>query len=239
MSTFLQSAIKRENTGRTIRSQGMFDSFPDGVKEQLIGSARLKKFADGQIVQHSGDDLNGFWVISKGQIKLGRYDSNGDMRVLVILGQGDSFGELACLGGYPRVLDGVSIGESELLWVSEAQFLQLLKSSPDINLAITRMLAVQLQESLDYLVVHSKLPAALRLTRTLLILCEGRQMPAVIAMRQQEMAELVGVSRMSIAKTLSILANEGLLTRGYGEVVIQDTAALKKWMKLKQSGFEA
>ena len=231
MSTFLQSATKRENTGRTIRSQGMFDSFPETFKAQLIGSARTKKFSNGQIVQHIGDQVDGFWVISTGQIKLGRYDSSGEMRVLVILGPGDSFGELACLGGYPRVLDGEVVGNAELLWVSGSQLTNMLQSSPDISLAITRMLAVQLQETLDFIVVHSKLPAALRLTRTLLILCEGRQSPVIIAMRQQEMAELVGVSRMSIAKTLSALEKEGLLSRGYGEIAITDPGALKTWMK--------
>ncbi len=231
MSTFLQSATKRENTGRTIRSQGMFDSLPEKAKAQLIGSARTKKFSNGQIVQQIGDSDDGFWVISKGQIKLGRYENSGEMRVLVILGPQDSFGELACLGGYPRVLDGEAVGNTELLWVSGAHMTKVLQSSPELSISIMRMLAVQLQEALDHIVVHRKLPAALRLARNLLILCDGRQAPVAIAMRHQEMAELIGVSRMSVAKTLSTLESEGLLKRGYGEIIISNPAALKKWMR--------
>ncbi len=231
MSTFLQSATKRENTGRTIRSQGIFEKLPETAKMQLIGSASVKKFNDGQMLQHTGDTSDGFWVISKGQVKLGRYSSSGDMRVIVILGPQDSFGELACLGGYPRVLDAEAVGKTELLWVSGAQLTKVLASSAELSLAITRMLAVQLQEALNHIVVDRKLPATLRLTRTLLILCEGRRAPVTLSMRQQEMAELVGVSRMSIATALSKLEREGYLTRGYGDVVIHDPGALKNWMK--------
>lgn len=231
MSTILQSAVKRENTGRTIRSQGMFDKFPESVKTQLIGSATVKKFTNGQIVQHTGDAADGFWVIMKGQIKLGRYDDSGEMRVLVILGPKDSFGELACIGGFPRVLDGEVVGKAELLWISGSRLTKVLKASPELSIEIMRMLAVQLQEALDHIVVHRKMPAAIRLTRMLIILCDGRSAPVTIAMRQQEMAELVGVSRMSIAKTLADLERKGLLLRGYGEIVIANPAAIKAWMK--------
>jgi CRP/FNR family transcriptional regulator, cyclic AMP receptor protein len=230
MSTILHSEAKRENTGRTIRAQGFFAGLPDAIQKQLTNSARVKKFSDRQIIQHRGDDSQGFWIISKGQVKLGQYNDDGDMRVLVILGANDSFGELACLGGYPRVLDAESVGKSELLWITESKFSETIIASPSLNREVLGALSRQLQEALDYIAVHRKMPAGTRLVRTLLILCEGRKAPITLGIRQQEMAELVGVSRVSIAKTLAELENDGLVQRGYGELIVNDAAALKAWM---------
>jgi CRP/FNR family transcriptional regulator, cyclic AMP receptor protein len=230
MSTILQSTSNRENTGRTIRAQGMFGGLPAEVQEKLTASAYKKKFTDGQIVQHRGDDADGFWIILQGQVKLGHYLKNGEMQVLVILGEKDSFGELACLGRFSRVVDAEAVGATEMLWITEQKFSQTLLSSPNLNREILAVLAQQLQEALDNLLVYRKLPAGLRLVRMLLLLCDGLHPPVNLALRQQEMAELVGVSRVSISKTLALLESEMLLERGYGRIIISDPIALKRWM---------
>jgi CRP/FNR family transcriptional regulator, cyclic AMP receptor protein len=45
------------------------------------------------------------------------------------------------------------------------------------------------------------------------------------------LAELIGVSRMTIASALSELEALGLVTRHYGHLIIEDPTALRHWMK--------
>jgi CRP/FNR family transcriptional regulator, cyclic AMP receptor protein len=231
MSTIIHSKPRYERTGRTVRTQSIFGGLPGPVQSTLTTGARTVKFSDGQIVQHRGDPGNLFYVIKKGHVKLGQYDSNGEMKALVILGPGDSFGEMACLGNAPRVVDAEAAGDAELLSISEPIFSSVILSNPELCREVIKLLAVSLQESLDHLIVYRKMPAPLRLARSLILLCEGRNAPVKLAIRHQELAELVGVSRVSIAKTLDQLERLGLLKRGYGELIVTDTVGLKLWLK--------
>jgi CRP/FNR family transcriptional regulator, cyclic AMP receptor protein len=231
MSRIIQSSRNRENTSRTVGAPGMFRSLPEAVRERLRASAIRRNFAPGQLVQHRGDMLDGFWVVDKGQVKAGHYRAEGDMQVLLILGRGDSFGELACLGGFPRVVDVESIGESELLWIRDVDFSRTIAESPQVARELLRALSGQLQEALDNLLVLRKMPSAKRLGRILLTMSGGRPAPVTLKVRHQELAELVGVSRMTISTTLSHMEDLGLIERQYGKIIVQDTDAFRIWVK--------
>jgi CRP-like cAMP-binding protein len=185
-------------------------------------------------VQHRGDIPKNFFLIEKGQVKLGQYDELGDMKALIMLGAGDSFGEMACLGNFPRISDAEAVGETELLSISETKFSAVLLASPAVSREVMRVLSRQLQEAMDHLIVYRKLPAPLRLVRSLLLLCDTRDAPVILSIRHQELAELVGVSRMSIAKTLELLEQLKFIERGYRQIVVIDTDGLRNWMKAQQ-----
>ena len=231
MPKIVQSQIPPENTGRSVGAPALFGSFPKLIQDELRRSAIRRAFCDGQLVWHRGDVAEGFWVIDKGQVKLGHHTDSGEMQVLFILGPGDSFGELACLGYFPRVLDAEAIGSLEMLWISDAVLSSVIASSPQVGRELLRALSQQLQEALDYLIVFRNLPAPKRLAQRLLALCEGKAAPVKLGIRQQELAELVGVSRMTIGTALTQLENEGVVTRHYRYMMINDPAALRRWLK--------
>lgn len=190
-----------------------------------------REFRPNQFLQHRGDPADGFWVIKQGQVKLGHQDAQGVMHVLFILGPGDSFGELACLGQFARVLDAEALGQVEMLFVSENAFTDAIAHSPDIAREMLRILARQLQEALDNLLVFRNMPAPKRLAQRLLAFSAGREPPVKLSIRQQELAELVGVSRMTIASALAELEQRGFVTRHYGHIVVQKPLALRDWMR--------
>ena len=115
-------------------------------------------------------------------------------------------------------------------WV-DAVLSSVIASSPQVGRELLRALSQQLQEALDYLIVFRNLPAPKRLAQRLLALCEGKAAPVKLGIRQQELAELVGVSRMTIGTALTQLENEGVVTRHYRSMMINDPAALRRWLK--------
>lgn len=153
------------------------------------------------------------------------------MHVLFILGPGDSFGELACLGKFNRVLDAEALGATEMTWVSDKTFSDVIGQSPESSREMLKILAQQLQEALDNLLVFRNMPAPKRLAQRLLAFAGDREPPVKLGIKQQELAELIGVSRMTIAAALAELESNGLVTRHYGHIVVEDPAALRKWMK--------
>jgi CRP/FNR family transcriptional regulator, cyclic AMP receptor protein len=231
MPNDLQLQNESQEGGRTIAAPAIFAAFPEHLQNELRHSAIRRTFAPGQIVQHRGDTAESFWIIDKGQVKLGRFGADGVMQALFIMGKNDSFGEMACLGHFPRVLDAEAVGDLEMLCVSEAAISAAIAASPEVARNLLRIVAVQLQEALDNLIVLRNLPAGNRLARQLLALAAGKTAPVTIAIRQQDLADLVGVSRMTIVSALAELEAAGLVARQYRQIVIPDPKALKAWMR--------
>jgi CRP/FNR family transcriptional regulator, cyclic AMP receptor protein len=221
-------AKRHESTGRTIRSPFLFPSLPAEIQHELRIGAIARHFDDGQIIQHRGEISDGFWVIESGQVKMGRYEVDGEMRVVAILGPQDSFGEPSCLGQFPRVADAVALGSTELLWIGEKGFYDALEKSPTTARTVLRIVSVQLQEALDTIMVVRKMPAKAQLARSLVALCGQRPAPVTLAVRHDELSELVGVSRMTIGTALAALEREGLVSRRYRQIVVHDPAALRQ-----------
>jgi CRP/FNR family transcriptional regulator, cyclic AMP receptor protein len=165
------------------------------------------------------------------KVKLGHHAASGDMQALFILGPGDSFGELACLGQFPRVVDAEAVGKLEMIWISDTTMTAAIARSPAMSGALVMVLSQQLQEALDRLIVFRNMPAPKRLAQNLLALTEGKHAPVKLGIRQQELAELVGVSRMTIASALAQLEELGLVTRHYRHLVVTDPVRLRRWMK--------
>jgi CRP/FNR family transcriptional regulator, cyclic AMP receptor protein len=231
MPRILQSQNLPENTGRSVGAPALFASLPGSLQTELRTKAIRRGFASGQFLHHRGDAADGFWIVEAGQVKCGHQDAQGNMHVLFILGPGDSFGELACLGQFERVLDIEALGNVEMLWVSEKIFSEVLGRSPEIARGMLKILAKQLQEALDNLLVFRNMPAPKRLAQRLLAFAGDRQSPVKLAIRQQELAELIGVSRMTIASALAELEGEGLVSRHYRHIVVEDVAALRRWLR--------
>jgi CRP/FNR family transcriptional regulator, cyclic AMP receptor protein len=61
----------------------------------------------------------------------------------------------------------------------------------------------------------------------LVALCGTRPAPVTLTIRHDELAELVGVSRMTVGTALARFEAEGLLTRHYRHLVINEPMALR------------
>lgn len=220
-----------ENSSRSISAPALFAAFPASLQAQLRSSAIRKSFRDGQFLYHRGDTADGLWLINNGQVKIGSYSELGDMQVIAIMGVGDSFGELACFGQFSRVVDAQAMGQVEALWITDAQLTKAMAASPDITRELLRILATQLQEALNNMFFFRSMSAPQRLAQRLVALGEGRTAPIKLTIKQQELAELVGVSRMTIASALSDLEKAGFIERHYRYLTIIDPVGLRAWME--------
>lgn len=231
MPKIIQSKKSTENTGRSVSSPTLFDALPEAIQSDLLRNAIRRSFTDGQSIWHRGDVADGFWVIQKGQVKAGRHSDTGEMQALFMVGPGDSIGELALLGEFPRTVDAEAVGELEMLWISDTVLSSAIAESPIVSNAFIKALSLQLQEAFNRLIGYRNMPAPKRLAHNLLALAEGKEAPVQLGIRQQELAELVGVSRMTIASTLAQLEELGLVTRHYRHLILTDPSALRRWMK--------
>ncbi|WP_162935683.1 Crp/Fnr family transcriptional regulator [Tsuneonella amylolytica] len=220
MSRIRQSAAKRSSSATML-----FRALSPEIREDLASHLPIRSFADGQIIQLRGDVADGIWLIEEGSVSLGQFAGDGDFRGLALLGPGDSYGELAVLGGRPKVVDAVARGEVRLKAIPRHAYEAALASDPAVVRMVLGAIARQFQETLNLLAGFRRGSTASRMAALLANLSGGT--PGLVAITQQELGDLLGVSRASALSALAELEREGLARRGYGKLEIVDPAGLR------------
>jgi CRP-like cAMP-binding protein len=148
------------------------------------------------------------------------------------ISSGGWFGEGSLLKDEPRRYDIVALRDSVIAYVPRATFTTLLDQSPAFN----RFLIMQLNERLGQfiaLVEHDRLlgPDA-RLARCLAGLFNpvlyagiGNSLPV----SQEELAQIVGLSRQRVNQALKVLEQAGLLRVDYRGVTVLDLPGLRSF----------
>lgn len=205
----------------------LFSSLDEDVRERLRKDAPLRKFADGQLIQQRGDDADGFWLIESGSVAVGQFLPDGEFRGVALLGPGDSYGELALFSGRPRVVDAVARNVTEARFVRGAAFEAALAENPAAMRQLLGAISRQLQELLDIVAGIRRGTAASRIAGMLVNLAGGVEGPIMLSVTQQELAELLGLTRATVNSALGDLERGGLIKRGYGKLTVLDPAALR------------
>jgi CRP-like cAMP-binding protein len=208
------------STARSLTAPMMFSALPDALQEGLRVSAHLRRFDAGQIIQQRGERATGFWLISTGSVAVGQYLRDGEFRAVAVLGPGDSWGELAMFADRPRVVDAVARSACSLRFIREEAFESALENDPKAMRSLLGALSVQLQEILDITAGIRSGSARARVAGMLATLASGAALPVTIKLSQSELAELLGLSRMTVNSALRDYAGTGLIRRNYGSIEV-------------------
>lgn len=217
---------------RTYQFDPSSGTAPDAVSlgpdllARLVSAGQRRSYADGQMLQQQGDTARGFWAIVSGNVLIGRMAADGGMTSFAVLGEGDLFGELAFFARIERQADAIAQGDCVVVWLSEARLTPLLAELPELSRMLLGSLARQLQLALTAIDERRLLTTPARLASLLLRMdagCSGQ-----IASSQQNLADLLGLSRVSLVTALAQLARTGLVQRGYRRLTIRDRPGLAR-----------
>ena len=114
-----------------------------GLPRRLLGRVAVKLFekayAPGEVVFREGDPGKGLFVVLEGGVAITRATPDGD-RLLISLGPGASFGELAVIDDLPRSATARVSVPSRLLILYRSHFEGLVEGDRGIALVIMRNL---------------------------------------------------------------------------------------------------
>ena len=222
----MSNALHSSTPLRAVISPMLYASLEPALREEVEARGSARHFADGQIIQQRGEEPDGFWLIEQGMVVAGHFLTEGSFRAVAVLGPGDSYGELAMFSGRPRVVDAVSRGESLLRYIPAGPFLECLARYPVSGRALLGALSVQVQELINLVVDMRRGNATARLALLLANMAEGVTEGEALKVSQQELAELLGVTRATVNAALAELDEAGLVTRGYRAIHLADRKAL-------------
>jgi CRP/FNR family cyclic AMP-dependent transcriptional regulator len=203
----------------------VFEGLPADVIQEVLRTARRRRFKRGEIVFHEGDPGDTLHLLAKGRVKVRVTTPLGASATLSVLGTGSIFGELALLSGADRRAATVTCLEAvETLGIHRDAFNELRDRQPRVDQVLVRILAAQLPELSARLLEALFVPADKRVLRELLRVAEVYGPPGdavAIPLTQEDLAELAGTTRPTVNKVLRTIEDAGALRLGRGRIELQ------------------
>ncbi len=201
---------------------------------RLAASATLSYYPANKTIFQKGDPGDGMMAVIRGRVKICAHSPDGKELVLNIINKGGLFGEIALLDGEPRTADAVALEETDLLVLSRSQFLPFMTARPDLSLRLISVLCKRLRQTSEHLEDALLFDAPSRIARALLRLADafGKSGPngtrIDIKMSQQQIGNLVGISRESVNKHLGDWQRDEVLIMEGGIITLLDREALEE-----------
>jgi CRP-like cAMP-binding protein len=186
----------------------------------------------GGYICRKGEPVEHWIGIIEGLAKMTGVSASGKSTTFTGLPGGAWFGEGSLLKDEPRRYDVVALRDTRIALMPRAVFARLL----DTSIAFNRFLLVQLNERLGQfigLVEYGRLlePDA-RVARSLAAMFNPHLYPEIgpeLAISQEEIGYLAGVSRQRVNQALKVLEKAGVVRVEYGGIRILDLAGLRSF----------
>ena len=210
----------------------LFSGVPTTKLDELARLLVSRDYRKNEIIFHRGDPGGALHIIETGQVKIVIQSQDGEELLVDILHEGNFFGELALLDGYPRTATALALRNTTTRMLGREQFLNFLKSSAEAAVGVSIALAERLRESDERLAEIVFFDLSVRLGRRLLRLARtyGHRSPEGIVLdiplSQRELAAFVGATRQSVNKALSQWERDGIVRREGRSLILLDPQKL-------------
>ncbi|WP_315830902.1 Crp/Fnr family transcriptional regulator [Bradyrhizobium prioriisuperbiae] len=196
----------------------------------LCQYAKTRKFRKGAMVLAKGDPGDRLLAVMSGTVKIGTSAASGRSTIFNLVSAGELFGEIAFLDGSPRTADAVANTACEILSFDKRDFLPFMQSQPLLLMKFIELLCQRLRWVSEHVEQIGLPDLQTRLAKTLIRL--GERDPATaksdkVAVTQQELSEMIGMSRESINRQLRAWVARGWVKLGHGAIVVLDMTPLR------------
>jgi CRP/FNR family cyclic AMP-dependent transcriptional regulator len=195
---------------------------------QVLGIARRRTFAKGEVVFHRDDPADSLHLVVRGRFGARVLTPLGDSVLVDVVGPGHSFGELALLIPDARrsaTVEALEPGETRSVFRDD--FASLQRTHPGVKDVLLRLLAEQLRRSTDRLVEAHYVDAETRVRRRLVELARTYE-GGVVPLTQEDVAAMAGTSRATVNRVLRDEQKLGAVALARGRTTVLDLEALER-----------
>jgi len=219
---------------KILRDVYLFSGVPEADLEALAHLAVSKAFARQATIFWEGREAQGFYLLSRGYIKLMKSSPEGKEYIIRLVGPGETFAEAAVFSDASYPATAMALEDCQTLFFPKAPFLRHLAASPTLArnmLATLSRLMLHLTRQLEDLSLKE---VSARLARYLLERCQERHgriekgLAFELPTTKTHLAAYLGTIGETLSRTLSRLKSQGVIEVEKGRITITDPAVLKK-----------
>lgn len=215
-----------------LRQNSLFKVLSDAEMDAVMEIARLRKVQNEERIFAKGDPGDSMYVILRGRVAVQTESQDAKVLLLNILDSGTVFGEIAMLDGGERTATVVAQEASDLLRIDRRDFMPFLAQRPDLCIRLMAVLCERVRWTSAIIEDTVFLNVTRRLAKRILMLAQNYGRPSDNGLRigtfisQEDLANMLGVSREIVNKTLKSFQTAGAISYRNGFLVVHDESFL-------------
>jgi len=200
---------------------------PVDIQTRLLAAAHSETYRQGEHIFAQGDAPSAFYIVMTGRIKVVRVTREGYENILCVRGPGDHFCPVSLLDRGDQLGRAEAMTDCSVLRIKKDDFLQLCDECPELLALVQGDCLAEVRRLLHRLEVIAFRSVEQRVAYALLASSQ-REGSDVLRLTQQELGALIGASRESVSRTLSVFEGRGLVHLKRGRVTIANRRRLEE-----------
>src|SRR6266496_1393730 len=172
----------------------------DPDRQALARSATRRRYQRGDLIFQKDDPGQSLFIVASGSVRIYVPSSQGADLTLAVFGPGNFFGDLSLLDGRPRSASASALTDTSVVALERSDFVALVRSSPEAAMLV--------------------LAATNGVRRRDGVLLD-------MTLTQEELANMIGVTRESVNRNLSLFRRIGLIAKEGRRFILRDPAGLR------------
>lgn len=195
---------------------------------RIVPASRRRKVAKGDAIYRQGELSDQIFVIVSGRIGITMLRPDGQELLIDIVGAGALCGEGAAFDHLPRFSNAGALEPSEVLAIPAGEFCGLMSSHADLAAMVVQTIALKQRMLANRLLQVTQTSPEVRITE-LLSQITMPESPKIVLTHQQ-IANLIGASRITVTRTMQKLRRDGTVRckRGQYELVLSPAVASQR-----------
>jgi CRP/FNR family transcriptional regulator len=193
---------------------------------RLAHSAIRRAYAPGSVIFLEGDAAPALYYVDSGWVKVVKMSTDGREQILYFMGPGELFGGIGIFVSRPAPATAIALEAAELWVLPSESIRQVLKTNPDMALAVIEFLAGRIAQLTDMVAALSLHTVTQRLARVLLDQAEDDLIYRRRWATQAEMAAHLGTVPEVLNRALRGMVEEQLIEFSRQQIRILDRAGL-------------
>lgn len=216
----------------------LFEELSPARLAVIAERTRSKRLAKGETLFQKGDSAHGFYVIASGQIKLAFPSSNGNEKVVDIVGELQSFGEAVMLAQQVYPVFAQALAESQLLFVAREEALALLENEPAFARRMLIGLAMHNHALVNDIESYTLRTSTERVICHLLhrCCCDEDCVEIALSASKQVTASRLNLTPETFSRILHEIAGAGLIEIDGRRILIRSVARLRAAVTAQRLG---
>jgi len=197
----------------TLKKTTLFCGMDQSDIEMVAAQAVTRQFPKNTVIVSQGDETDSFYVIVQGKVDVFLQNDKGKEIIINTLNVGESFGELAPLGGIPRQASIITTEDSTFGIISRQVFMDALLVKPSIGMRIIDLLITRIQDLTEEVSSLALEDVYNRVVRVLYKhAAEVGEKLVTEKLTQQDIASRVGATREMVHRILKELKKGGYIS---------------------------
>lgn len=200
----------------------LFENLTDHQLAGIWEHACLHKLQKEESLFSQGDEVESFYLVFSGLVKLFRISADGQEKVIEVVKDGETFGEALMFLEQPHFPVSVSaLNEAEVIAFDARQFLQMLNKSPETCMALLGKMSQRIR-GLVHEIDHLSVQTGRHRLASYLLQQAGDSDHLRLTMPKSVLASRLSIKPETFSRIIKQLRNSETITVDGSEIKILD-----------------